>query len=112
MGTNKRQTGRVRFENGYGASIAALDGTWQRRCLVDDVSQTGAKLLVMGSIEGLDVREFFLVLSTTGPIRRRCLKAWVNGDTIGVRFVYAKPADEAAERRKRRQNFSEQPPRG
>jgi hypothetical protein len=112
MGIDKRQTDRVRFERGYGASIAALDGTWQRRCLVDDVSQTGAKLMVMGSIESLDVSEFFLILSTTGPIRRRCQKAWVNGDTIGVRFVHAKPAGEAVDRRKRRLNLNEPPPRG
>jgi PilZ domain len=110
MGINKRQTDRVRFERGYSATIAALDGTWQRRCLVDDVSQTGAKLMVMGSIEGLDVNEFFLVLSPTGPIRRRCQMAWVDGDTIGVRFIHAKPADEAADRRKRRLTPSE--PRG
>lgn len=35
--------------------------------LVDDVSQTGASITVVGSVERLDLGEFLLVLSTTGP---------------------------------------------
>ena len=55
--------------------------------LVDDVSQTGASITVVGSVERLDLGEFLLVLSTTGPIRRRCQMAWTKGDVIGVRFI-------------------------
>jgi hypothetical protein len=37
-----------------------------------DVSQTGARLLIEGSLEGLDLKEFFLLLSSTGLAYRRC----------------------------------------
>src|SRR5262249_43228129 len=104
VGIDKRRSERVRFERGYGATITALDGSWERRCMMDDVSQNGAKLQIMGSFADLDVSEFYLVLSATGAIRRRCEKAWVNGGTIGVRFVQARAADAVAVRRKRRLN--------
>jgi hypothetical protein len=70
------------------------DGTWQRECTVTDVSDGGAKLTVSDSIEGLPLREFFLVLSSTGLAYRRCKLAWVNGDEIGVTFVRRKPAKQ------------------
>jgi hypothetical protein len=37
-----------------------------------DVSQTGARLCVEVSYEGLDLKEFFLLLSSTGLAYRRC----------------------------------------
>ena len=43
--------------------------------------------LVGSSIEGLQLSEFFLVLSSTGLAYRRCRLAWVNGDQIGVTFL-------------------------
>jgi hypothetical protein len=51
-----------------------------------DVSDTGAELSVEESIEGLPLKEFFLLLSFTGLAFRRCELAWVNGDTLGVTF--------------------------
>jgi len=112
MGVNKRVADRVRFDAGYGSSIADLDGSWQRRCFVDDVSQTGARITVVGSIERLDLGELLLVLSTTGPIRRRCEMAWTKGDVIGVRLIQPRPVDEAAERRRRRLGLANPPPSG
>jgi hypothetical protein len=56
---------------------------------VQDVSETGAKLAVGGSIEGLPLKEFFLVLSTMGKAYRRCQLTWVNGDQVGVSFIQA-----------------------
>jgi hypothetical protein len=47
------------------------------------------KLTVGGSIEGLPLKEFFLVLSTVGKAYRRCQLAWVNGDQVGVSFIKA-----------------------
>ena len=47
---------------------------------------TGAKLSVESSIDGLPLKEFFLVLSSTGTAFRRCELAWVNGDNLGVFF--------------------------
>ena len=62
----------------------AIDGTWRRVCFIAD---GGAKLTVEGSIEGLQLKEFFLLLSSTGLAYRRCELAWLNGDQIGVKFL-------------------------
>ncbi|WP_249164210.1 PilZ domain-containing protein [Bradyrhizobium jicamae] len=68
------------------AQMMAIDGTWRRECTIDDVSEEGAKLTVGSSIEGLHLKEFFLLLSSTGLAYRRCKLTWVNGDQIGVTF--------------------------
>ncbi len=67
--------------------MMGIDGTWRRDCTMEDVSETGAKLTVEGSVEGLHLKEFFLLLSSTGLAYRRCELAWVNGDQIGVNFL-------------------------
>ena len=72
--------------------MMGIDGTWRRDCIMEDVSETGAKLTVDGSVEGLHLKEFFLLLSSTGLAYRRCELAWVNGDQIGVNFL--KPGDK------------------
>jgi hypothetical protein len=78
---------RIRFDHVRSARMVGLDGTWQRECMIDNVSDRGAKLTVDDSIEGLPLQEFFLVLSSTGLAYRRCRLAWVNGDQIGVAFL-------------------------
>jgi hypothetical protein len=88
----QRKAHRVVFERGFSANMMAIDGTWRRPCTMEDVSNTGAKLTVAGSIEGLPLKEFFLVLSTMGQAYRRCQLAWVNGDQVGVVFI--KPGDK------------------
>ena len=85
----QRKAHRVMFERGFSANMMAIDGTWQRPCTMQDVSETGAKLTVGGSIEGLPLKEFFLVLSTVRKAYRRCQLAWVNGDQVGVSFIKA-----------------------
>lgn len=85
--SNRRGEVRVKFERGIDAYLMAIDGTWRLDCLMEDVSETGAKLTIKGSIEGLQLKEFFLLLSSTGLAYRRCELAWVNGDHIGARFV-------------------------
>lgn len=87
----KRIEGRVQFSRGVAVRIVAIDGTWARECTMLDVSERGAKLAIKDSIGKLSLREFFLVLSTTGNAFRRCELAWINGDQIGVRF---KPKEE------------------
>jgi hypothetical protein len=82
---------RVIFERGIPAFMMGIDGTWRRNCTIEDVSETGAKLTVEGSVEGLHLKEFFLLLSSTGLAYRRCELGWVNGDQIGVNFL--KPGD-------------------
>ena len=83
----QRKAKRVVFARGYDAHMMAIDGTWRRPCTVVDVSDTGAKLTVDGSIEGLNLKEFFLLLSTMGNAYRRCQLAWVNGDQVGIYFL-------------------------
>ena len=77
----------MRFQRGFAAQMMGIDGTWRRDCVMEDVSETGAKLTVEGSVEGLHLKEFFLLLSSTGLAYRRCELAWVNGDQIGVNFL-------------------------
>ena len=84
-----RKSRRVVFERGYDAEMMAIDGTWRRACKIEDISDTGAKLSVESSIDGLPLKEFFLVLSSTGTVFRRCELAWVNGDNLGVFFKRA-----------------------
>ena len=67
--------------------MMGIDGTWRRDCTMEDISETGAKLTVEGSVEGLHLKEFFLLLSSTGLAYRRCELSWVNGDQIGVNFL-------------------------
>src|ERR1700742_1679874 len=84
----ERQRGdRVTFERGIPAHMMGIDGTWRRDCKLEDVSETGAKLTVEGSVEGLHLKEFFLLLSSTGLAYRRWELSWVNGDQIGVNFL-------------------------
>ena len=88
MSVAERRAGkRVAFEHPVAAQLMAIDGTWRRECAIEDVSDEGAKLTVGSSIEGLQLSEFFLVLSSTGLAYRRCKLAWVNGDQIGVTFL-------------------------
>jgi hypothetical protein len=54
------------------------------------VSNSGATLVVEGSLDGLDLTEFFLVLSAGGQAHRRCEKVWLDGDRLGVRFLKPK----------------------
>ena len=94
----RRRGERVKFERGFPAHMMAIDGTWRRECMMEDVSETGAKLTVEGSVEGLHLKEFFLLLSSTGLAYRRCELAWVNGDQIGVSFLQHGDKKKAARR--------------
>jgi PilZ domain len=87
MAFGNRKSERVVFERGLHVYIMGIDGTWRRDCMMIDVSQTGARLCVEGSLEGLDLREFFLLLSSTGLAYRRCQMVRLAGDQIGVEFL-------------------------
>ena len=86
MVTAKESERRVKFEHGLNAHMMAIDGTWRRDCVINDISDGDAKLTVNVSIEGLQLKEFFLLLSSTGLAYRRCSLKWVNGDQLGVSF--------------------------
>jgi hypothetical protein len=83
----RRKDDSVVFERGFDAHIMAIDGTWRRACIMTEASESGAKLTIIKSVEGLNLTEFFLLLSTTGLAYRRCELAWVNGDQMGVNFL-------------------------
>lgn len=91
MTWGSRKSDRVAFARGYDIHIMAIDGTWRRACKMLDISSTGARLKVEGSIEGLSLKEFFLLLSTTGLAFRRCELIRVDGDELGVHFLREKP---------------------
>lgn len=65
---------------------------------MSDISQTGARLTLVDSTEGLDIKEFFLALSATGGVYRRCELIRLNGNEIGVRFLKAPETKKAARR--------------
>ena len=87
MAELRRKHDRVVFQKGFDVNIMGIDGTWRRTCILKDVSVSGTRLIMQGSIQGLILKEFFLLLSSSGLAYRRCELAWVNGDQIGVNFL-------------------------
>src|SRR6202050_5942431 len=81
---------RVTFSRGYGVCIMGIDGTWRRDCLLNAISDNDAILTVEGSIQGLNLKEFFLLLSSTGLAYRRCELIRVNGTEIEIQFLHEK----------------------
>jgi hypothetical protein len=83
---------RVTFSRGYDVCIMAIDGTWRRNCQLNAISDTDAMLTVEGSIQGLNLKEFFLLLSSTGLAYRRCELVRVNGTEMDIHFLRGKHA--------------------
>jgi hypothetical protein len=102
MAFGDRKSERVDFGQGIRVFMMGIDGTWRRDCLMVDVSQTGARLFVEGSLEGLDLKEFFLLLSSTGLAYRRCRMVRLAGDQIGIEFLKPTPAKSKKALRERR----------
>ena len=90
MAEESKGTERVTFSRGYNVCIMGIDGTWRRDCMLNEISETDAILTVDGSIQGLNLKEFFLLLSSTGLAYRRCELVRVNGAEIDVQFLQAK----------------------
>jgi len=87
MTWGNRKADRVRLEHEYPVNLMGVDGTWRRRCILLDVSTTGARLEVEGTVDVLNAREFFLLLSSTGLAFRRCELVRVDGAEVGVKFI-------------------------
>src|ERR1700681_3588000 len=100
MAYGDRKSERIEFGRGIDVYMMGIDGTWRRDCTMNDVSRTGARLTVNGSIQGLDLKEFFLLLSSTGLAYRRCRMIRLAGDQIGVEFL--KPTTEKSKQGARR----------
>jgi PilZ domain len=84
---NNRKSDRVQFQRAFPANLMGVDGTWRRACHLVDVSSTGARLEIEGTTDVLRAKEFFLVLSSTGLAFRRCEMVWIDGSTVGIRFL-------------------------
>lgn len=91
MTEDGRLVERVTFSRGIDVCIMAIDGTWRRDCVLNAVSDTEAALTVEGSIQGLNLKEFFLLLSSTGLAYRRCELVRVNGTDMDISFLKGKP---------------------
>jgi hypothetical protein len=92
MSEEHKGTDRVTFSRGYDVCIMAIDGTWRRDCQLNAISDTDAELTVEGSIQGLNLKEFFLLLSSTGLAYRRCELVRVNGTEMDISFLRGKHA--------------------
>ena len=90
MSDDAKAPERVTFSRGYGVCIMGIDGTWRRDCLLNAISDNDAILTVEGSIQGLNLKEFFLLLSSTGLAYRRCELVRVNGTEMDIRFLRGK----------------------
>ena len=90
MSEDSKGPERVTFSRGYGVCIMGIDGTWRRDCMLNAISDTDAVLTVEGSIQGLNLKEFFLLLSSTGLAYRRCELVRVNGAEMDVQFLLGK----------------------
>ena len=92
MAEDSKGVERVTFSRGYDVCIMAIDGTWRRNCQLNAISDTDAMLTVEGSIQGLNLKEFFLLLSSTGLAYRRCELVRVNGTEMDIHFLRGKHA--------------------
>src|ERR1700757_960679 len=90
MAENSKGLDRVTFSRGYDVCIMAIDGTWRRDCQLNAISDNDAILTVEGSIQGLNLKEFFLLLSSTGLAYRRCELVRVNGAEMDIQFIKGK----------------------
>src|ERR1700760_2441617 len=96
MNENKNALERVEFGRGYDVCIMGIDGTWRRDCLLKAVSDNDAMLTVEGSVQGLNLKEFFLLLCSTGLAYRRCELVRVNGSDMDIQFLSAKARPKKA----------------
>jgi hypothetical protein len=72
---------RVTFESVVPVQIMAIDGTWRRACTEDRThSRRVPPETAAHARRRLNLKEFFLLLSSTGLAFRRCELDWINGD--------------------------------
>src|SRR5712671_2703434 len=97
MSEEHKGTDRVTFSRGYDVCIMAIDGTWRRDCQLNAISDNYAVLTLEGSIQGLNLKEFFLLLSSTGLAYRRCELVRVNGTEMDIHFLRGKHAKKRSD---------------
>lgn len=96
---------RVQFEPALKVTIMAIDGSWSRKCLLINASDTGAQIELIEA--SAPVSEFFLMLSDgMHPAFRRCKRIWVDGRRTGVQFNKSKIPKKVLERNSRNWEFT------
>ena len=91
-----RKASRVKMDHRQPVNLMGSDGTWRRSCVLLDVSQSGAKIEVEGTLDVLQAKEFFTLLSSTGLAYRRCELVWIDGTMAGVHFITAEGKKKSA----------------
>jgi hypothetical protein len=81
-----------RVELSYGARVLSPEADLICDCAIVDVSQGGARILVLAAEMVPD--EFLLAFSASSDVSRRCKVAWRRDEEVGVIFV--KVVDTAA----------------
>jgi hypothetical protein len=80
---NKRK--HVRRPLTYAGHIDAGGGAPAHECVLTDVSENGAQIVVASAVKLPE--NFILTLGFKGTARRRCQVIWRSEDRIGVSFV-------------------------
>lgn len=83
MSKERRTAQRQRIH--WNALIIDPSGSIVAQCLIDNVSASGAKLVLKQAVELPET--FILVLSKGGGVRRQCELTWLSEKSVGVRFV-------------------------
>jgi hypothetical protein len=83
MSSERRRA--LRQDMRWEALMLDPEGSVIDRCMMVNVSATGAKLILPASSAVPDC--FVLVLSRKGEVRRQCEVTWREEKSIGVRFV-------------------------
>jgi hypothetical protein len=94
--------GSYTITTSYSGDGSFNGSTWRRDCLLNAMSDTDAILTVEGSIQDLKLKEFFLLLSSTGLAYRRCKLVRVNGAEIDIRFLQIKNEKERPVKNKKK----------
>ncbi len=82
MAGEKRSSRRKSLK--YPARIDAGDGSPLRDCVLSDVSETGARLVLKD--DGEVPEHFTLLFGTQGAAPRSCRIAWRDGAELGLEF--------------------------
>ncbi len=86
----RKPSDRVAFEPPRSATILSVDGTWSCPCRLLEISETGAHLAVSVALPATTLTEFFLLLTSTGSVYRRCAFASLHAGAMDVVFLKAR----------------------
>ena len=106
MSEESKGVDRVTFSRGYDVCIMAIDGTWRRDCQLNAISDNDAILTLEGSIQGLNLKEFFLLFVFDGPglppLRTRARQRYRDGHPVSEGQEQEEAAQHLGRRRLKR----------